>query len=474
MINYGINRLLVFIMLNVIFSFASAQYNSAYINSGRDENDHWIFSSTFDTVYGNWNNISPIPLALYGVNSYYWEVNNKIFICGGADSNYIPHSNCYFYNIASNTYEAASPLPSARSLGKLVRVKDSLYLVGSVGSSFSSPDGKIFRYDLYGNNWIQKAIMPTPYLHEMAVCVWKDSLIITIGGSTSGFGGATNLVRAYNPALNTWRNLFTPFLQNSSTAHAECNSDSSYIFVLGGIGTTYYNTIHKGVLEIQLGDSSININWTLLGNTPFGSGVYRVGGGNWNNYMLFGPAMRDSITYNTIFAFKYITNDSLQWFNFFPGSPTVAGNRQTIAVVPGIDSTQFYLFGGFSYPKIVSSSDRFSFSTPLFAVENQNKNIPDKISLSQNFPNPFNPITKINFDIPQSDNLTQNTPGKNQFISLKLFDILGREIVTLVNEKLKPGSYQVTFDGTNYPSGVYFYRLITGDFVVTKKLILLK
>lgn len=471
MTDYLKYKLLIVIQISVLFSYSFSQNNSAYCRFTSNENNHWIFSSNCDTVYGSWSQISPLPVPFYGVNSYYWQNNNKIFICGGADSNYMPHSECYYYNITSNSYESVAPLPSARSLGKLVRVKDSLYLIGSVGSSFNIPDGKIFRYNLNGNSWIQKAIMPSPYLHEMAVCVWKDSLIITIGGSSSGFGGATNLVRVYNPLYDTWRTVITPFLQYVSTAHAECSSDSSYIFVLGGIGSSYFNTLHKGVIVVQPADSSININWTLIGTTPFGNGVYRVGGGSWNNYMLFGPAMRDSVSYNSIYAFKYITDDSLQWYKFYPGSPSVAGNRQTIAVVPGNDSAQFYLFGGFSYPRVISSSDRFSFSTPLFAIENQNRNVPDKIFLSQNYPNPFNPYTKINFDLPAEGRYPSIGMG---FINIKIFDVLGREIKTLFNEKLKPGSYQVNFDGTNYPSGVYFYKLQVGDYTETKKMMLVK
>jgi hypothetical protein len=59
-------------------------------------------------------------------------------------------------------------------------------------------------------------------------------------------------------------------------------------------------------------------------------------------------------------------------------------------------------------------------------------------------------------------------------VSLKIFDITGREIQTLVNEELKPGTYEVSFDGSNLPSGIYFYQLRSGDFIETKKLVLLK
>ncbi len=110
----------------------------------------------------------------------------------------------------------------------------------------------------------------------------------------------------------------------------------------------------------------------------------------------------------------------------------------------------------------------FSFTT---AVSELNGIEPSTFYLSQNYPNPFNPSTKINFSIPTTS-----------FAMLKVFDILGKEVATLVNEELKPGSYETTFDGKDLSSGVYFYRLRArqtdggqaGSFVQTKKLVLLR
>jgi hypothetical protein len=83
--------------------------------------------------------------------------------------------------------------------------------------------------------------------------------------------------------------------------------------------------------------------------------------------------------------------------------------------------------------------------------------------LNQNFPNPFNPTTKVRFDLPKS------THAK-----LIIYDILGREVTTLVNEKLNAGSYEVSWHASAYPSGVYFYKLETEEFTNTKKMVLLK
>ncbi|MBN8569945.1 MAG: T9SS type A sorting domain-containing protein [Ignavibacteria bacterium] len=89
--------------------------------------------------------------------------------------------------------------------------------------------------------------------------------------------------------------------------------------------------------------------------------------------------------------------------------------------------------------------------------------IPIEISLLQNYPNPFNPTTKINFDLKSS-----------AFAMLRVYDITGREVRTLVNEKLSAGSYSYDFNASELPSGVYFYQLQTDGFIETKKMILLK
>ena len=92
-----------------------------------------------------------------------------------------------------------------------------------------------------------------------------------------------------------------------------------------------------------------------------------------------------------------------------------------------------------------------------------NTEVPGSFALSQNFPNPFNPTTKIKFQIPKSG-----------LIKLIIYDALGREVQTLVNEQLSPGTYQADFDGTNLSSGIYYYKLESADYTETKKMVLIK
>jgi photosystem II stability/assembly factor-like uncharacterized protein len=101
-------------------------------------------------------------------------------------------------------------------------------------------------------------------------------------------------------------------------------------------------------------------------------------------------------------------------------------------------------------------------------VKNKKENILSDYKLYQNYPNPFNSTTKIKFEI------KKGVRSKKSGVKLIIYDITGKEIATLVNEQLNSGTYDVNFDGNKLPSGIYIYKLSIGDFVDTKKLILLK
>ncbi len=99
--------------------------------------------------------------------------------------------------------------------------------------------------------------------------------------------------------------------------------------------------------------------------------------------------------------------------------------------------------------------------------------------LNENYPNPFNPITKIRFVIPNEvrnlkDFSSQAPRNDNALVTLKVYDILGNEIATLVNEEKPAGVYEVEFNASNLPSGVYIYKLQAGSFIDVKKMILSK
>jgi hypothetical protein len=96
-------------------------------------------------------------------------------------------------------------------------------------------------------------------------------------------------------------------------------------------------------------------------------------------------------------------------------------------------------------------------------AQNSTETVPQEFELTQNYPNPFNPTTTLKYAVP-----------KNVYVTIKIYNTLGAEVATLVNEEKPAGFYELTFDGSRYASGMYFYRMTAGEFTETKKLILMK
>jgi uncharacterized delta-60 repeat protein len=115
----------------------------------------------------------------------------------------------------------------------------------------------------------------------------------------------------------------------------------------------------------------------------------------------------------------------------------------------------------------------FAFADPdsITSVDSDGEGVVNKFSLEQNYPNPFNPTTKIRYSIP---NVIASETKQSQLVTLKVYDVLGNEVATLVNEEKPAGTYEVEFTAPELSSGIYFYKLQTGSFVETKKMVLLR
>jgi hypothetical protein len=150
-------------------------------------------------------------------------------------------------------------------------------------------------------------------------------------------------------------------------------------------------------------------------------------------------------------------------------------NRLTNTVGDGSGSPSIFVSGTGVYLIWNFNNEIYFKKNPTgnpIGIQTISTEVPDKFSLGQNYPNPFNPTTKIRFDIPNSVSSPHVLGG--DLVQLKVFDINGREVATLVNEQLAPGTYETTFDGSNINSGIYFYRLETNNIRITRKCILLK
>jgi photosystem II stability/assembly factor-like uncharacterized protein len=150
------------------------------------------------------------------------------------------------------------------------------------------------------------------------------------------------------------------------------------------------------------------------------------------------------------------TNNGLNWIN----------KNQGFGTIPGIYT--LCILNNFIFAGTEGSSVWRRNLSEIIGIQNVSTEIPREFMLYQNYPNPFNPTTKIKFD------LRAGVRSQKSEVKLVIYDIIGREIQTLVNELLQPGTYEVIFDGSNLPSGIYFYQLKAGEFIETKKLILLK
>jgi len=239
--------------------------------------------------------------------------------------------------------------------------------------------------------------------------------------------------------------------------HSHSGKKSLHISWLAGKGGSYESDdwVWTDSLRIQTGDSLIF--WTLLGNIP-------------------------GISFYT---------DSLQIYVCAAQSVS-AGNLHLITLRSYSDTTtnvwteQKFDLSQFAGQKIYIA---FRYYLPVqealwcniddmiignrsgsIGIYNISSVTPKGFILYQNYPNPFNPVTKINYELPASRQGGRIT----NYVSLKVYDVLGSEVATLVNEKQTAGIYEVTFDGSETASGIYYYTLSVGDFKETKRMVLVK
>lgn len=184
-------------------------------------------------------------------------------------------------------------------------------------------------------------------------------------------------------------------------------------------------------------DSDIDV---ILGNASSNDLCIYLNNGNGTN---FGNMMRYGSTYIGCFS---------PYFADFDGD-----SIKDIAFTAKIDFHPLMLTYGVM---ILKGKDN------IIGIQGNTSEIPGNFILSQNYPNPFNPSTRIRFGIPQS--------GNNDIVKITVYDVTGREISTLVNETLSSGTYEVTWNGTNYASGLYFYRITAGNYSEVKKMVLIK
>ncbi|RPI13137.1 MAG: T9SS C-terminal target domain-containing protein [Ignavibacteriae bacterium] len=153
-------------------------------------------------------------------------------------------------------------------------------------------------------------------------------------------------------------------------------------------------------------------------------------------------------------------------FRYETGYQTPAGYLYNIGLMGSasgsIGETGYNLFG------CVINGVVYGDTSTVVGLRKTTSEVPVNFSLNQNYPNPFNPSTKIKFEIPS------NVKREMSNVKIVIYDVIGKEITTLVNEQLSPGTYEVEWNASNNPSGVYFYKLHADGFTDTKRMVLVK
>ena len=232
--------------------------------------------------------------------------------------------------------------------------------------------------------------------------------------------------------------------------------------VVDSLSNSYINAFDGGNNGLVM---YVTIKYTPNGDTLWGSGFFPTGSTNnypygitldkYLNTYITGGSM-DSNGIGHITTIKYNSNGSMEWLEYYPGH-----YGQCLITD---NSLNVYVAG---YDALNHQSVIIKYSQPN-GIKRISSELPKIFMLYQNYPNPFNPTTKIKFSIPS------NVKSETSNVRLVVNDILGREVATLVNDKLQPGSYEVEWDASGYASGVYFYRLSATEYTETKKMILMK
>lgn len=263
-----------------------------------------------------------------------------------------------------------------------------------------------------------------------------------------------------------------------SRIYKSTNGAASWFDVSNGLPATQGNTTHNPIRKLSI--QAIDTNRVLAGiflNDSLG-GVYLTtdGGGSWAKRHTGLPTLAPGTLPRSILIRPgsttefYVgigteqgvfrsTNAGLSWESFNNGALSSPATIRALVFAPNSSR----LFAGGAHASDLTLQGVFRSQLTPLSVLIHPSGIPDAIVLYQNYPNPFNPTTKIAYGLPERKN-----------VILRVYNVLGQEVATLVDNDMSPGYHEATFDGTGLTSGMYFYRLQTGSYVETKRLILMK
>ncbi len=336
--------------------------------------------------------------------------------------------------------------------------------------------------------------------NDVLCCVWDGAtanvttgMFRTTNGGTSWTGSNAGMLACKN-ILTIVRNPLnhntvycgTSFLLPNPPGTGPCyvyksyDGGSNWINSSAGLGQTTTNI--DPIRCLSVGTDTVTVLAGLFWNSANGGPWYSTnGGGTWTQInngfgitVFPGSLLRSCMIRPGSSAEFFVgcdatnqapggvwqtTNAGAVWSNFSGGTLSSTASVRAFAYRTS-DNTVFAGVGGASG---TTTGSVHEYTELPLGVHNPVSSTPKEFSLMQNYPNPFNPSTVIQFSIP-----------KTSFVSLKIYDMLGREISTLVSETKQAGSYEYNFNASNLPSGVYLYKIAAGDFTAAKKMMLVK
>ncbi|MGC8896809.1 MAG: Kelch repeat-containing protein [Bacteroidota bacterium] len=406
-------------------------------------------------IQAQWRPRTPMPTARYGLCSA--VLDDKVYVIGGATTmqnmQMRPLRTVEVYDPKTDAWDTNAPsLNEPRVFAAAVEFDDKIYVFGGQSRHEGGYLSSVEMYDPARNKWIRRAPMPTPRA-GLAVTV-LDGKIYAIGGANAN--GILKTVERYDPEHDQWETNL-PQLNRPRWGFSAFTFNDA-IIVIGGLNSTGPLPF---IEKYESGSQWRELNLRLF----FPRGFYGSAATENSLFIIGGTAQLGSIAFVEIFNLH--ENRLIDARSF---ALTYAREKFTCAVV----DNRIYAFGGvsslFGQQQPLESNEERDVVT---AVTENTPTVPSKVSLHQNYPNPFsakggsayggNPSTTIVFDLPQ-----------RSFVKLVVYDLLGREVKTLVDEEKAPGRYEVKFSAAELPSGVYFYRLTAGEFSAVRKMTLMR
>ncbi|MBT8387259.1 MAG: T9SS type A sorting domain-containing protein, partial [Ignavibacteria bacterium] len=444
----------------------------------------------YDPIQDTWDT-TKAPMPTSRVEFGACAVIGKIYAIGGATNHGAsPFGMVEEYDPSTGLWVTTKePMPTPRKGAAYGVIDNKIYVAGGTEVANYTASKILEIYDPVTDTW-DTTKAPMIYRMYSPTGAVVNNKFYVIGGLL-GYPPWTGqkIVQMYDPTIDEWDRVAD--LDSGRVGHTT-NGVAGKIYAIGG---DRQPPIIRSVEEY---DPNTNI-WTRIDQTPFEwtgytasvfkNAIYLISG---STTSLMGGFTQDSSVFSFIITTPAapilisptdsvnVTEAEFIWTSSFPEIDRYwfeidTTDQFTTSFIDSMitDTTYLYsnLLNGKHYwwrVKAYNSlgwgefSEVATFSVKIVSVEDRNQ-LPVVFSMEQNYPNPFNPSTKIKYSIPDLS-----------FVIIKVFDVLGNEITTLVNEEKPLGNYEVEFDATRLTSGVYFYQLKAGSFVETKKMILMK